>query len=90
MDQILKEYLEEQGYKHVQEKSLVGICAVLEMNFTWALVYGLTDEFYVGRFCFPKEADAVASLNEWMGKGLPPGPWIKHKGKVEFRNPNLV
>lgn len=68
-----------------------GVCALQEFMFTIGIIYGLNELGYEGRYCYPKErmADAVLAYEIWDGKSDPPGPWIKHKGSVEYSNPEL-
>jgi hypothetical protein len=81
-------YLEEQGYFGVKEISGRGICGLMRFAFTVGLCYGLDETGYVGRYCYSELLDAKTALRDWDGIGDPPGPWIKHKGYVEYSNPN--
>lgn len=54
--------------------------AVVAMIYTWGLCVDMTVTSYAYRYCYAKEADAVAALRAWDGRGDPPGPWIKLKG----------
>jgi hypothetical protein len=86
-DQLFK-YLETEGYSHLTEIPGRGICGVTRMIYTTGLVYGIDRYSYKGRYCFETMAVAVQSLNEWSGADDPPGDWIKHKGRIEYSNPN--
>ncbi len=48
--------------------------------FTCAIVTGLTEASYHGRYCFESPAEALASLAQWDGHGDPGGNWLKYKG----------
>lgn len=87
--QELKELLSREGYfalKEVPNRGIVGLC---HFAFTTGLVYGITASVYEGRYCYPRAKDALEAFDTWDGVGDPPGPWVKHKGHIEYRNPNL-
>lgn len=67
-----------------------GIVGLMRFVFTIGLVYGIDEDFYEGRYCFHTLADAREALNSWDGVGDPPGQWIKHKGRIEYRNPDYI
>lgn len=85
----LQAYLEgpECGYFDLKEIEDRGICGLLRMAFTIGLFYSIDEVGYVGRYCYPNLREAKDAINEWDGKKDPPGPWIKHKGSIEYRNP---
>jgi len=85
----LIEFLESEGYTEIREIEGRGLCGLKHFMFTTGLVYGMTKIEYEGRYCFERFSDAKEALNNWDGKGDPTGPWIKHKGSVEYSNPNL-
>lgn len=76
------------GYFHIREKPGRGICGLMHFVYTVGLCYGLDETGYQGRYCFSNLREAMDSLDAWTGEGDPPGNWIKHKGKVEYSNPN--
>lgn len=86
----LYKFLTEQGYTNLVEIEGRGICGLFRFIYTTGLVYGLTEDDYVGRYCFHSNSDAVKSLISWNGIGDPSGPWMKHKGEVEYRNLKLI
>ena len=58
-----------------------GRCGLIRMIFTVGLAVGIDEEGnYLGRYCFPSNASAKASILKWDGSGDPPGNWIKYKG----------
>lgn len=81
--------LQEEGYSQLREIEGRGICGLRSMVFTVGLFYGLDQLGYSGRYCYPNIAEAVVSCLTWDGKGDPKGNWIKHKGRVEYTNPNF-
>jgi hypothetical protein len=82
--------LEGNGYFNYREIEGRGVCAMAYFFFTVAILYGLTDEWIEGRYCFETEAEAQKSFDEWDGVGDPTGNWIKHKGVREYSNPNYI
>lgn len=76
-------------YSSIREVPNKGICGVKRMVFTIGLCYDLTEDGYYGRYCYSNLADAIVALNEWTGIGDPPGDWIKHKGPIQYSNPNI-
>jgi len=48
---------------------------------------GLDETGYRTRFCYEDKRTALFALLTWDGRGDPPGPWIKEKGRVERNNP---
>ncbi len=67
-----------------------GICGLARMYFTTGLFYGLEWDTYQGRYCYESKLEALQDLFAWDGAGDPPGDWIKHKGHVEYSNPNYI
>lgn len=76
------------GYFYLREKPGRGICGLHYMAFTVGLFYGLDEVGYSGRYCFSDLREAMDSIDKWTGYGDPPGNWIKHKGRIEYSNPN--
>jgi hypothetical protein len=85
----LEELLKKEGYFDLREIPGRGVCGLTQFAFTVGIVYGLHAVGYEGRYCYPRMKDAVVAFHSWNGEGDPSGPWIKHKGTVEYRNPNL-
>ena len=85
----LKTKLESDGYFDIKEIPNRGIVALLRFVFTVGLVYGIDENGYVGRYCYPSLRDAKEGLNNWDGSNDPSGNWIKHKGHIEYSNKNL-
>lgn len=84
----LIEAMKEQGYKNLRYVPNKGVCGTYRFAFTAGLVYGMSEDCYAGRYCYHTWQEAVAALREWDGSGDPSGNWIKHKGYVEYSNPN--
>lgn len=81
-------YLETEDYKQIREIPGRGLCGLMRFAFTTGLVYGITEDFYAGRYCYKNAVDAFIALETWTGEGDPPdADWIKHKGRVEYSNP---
>jgi len=83
--------LEEQGYTNLREIPGHGLCGIQRMLFTYALYCHIDSSgFGPYRFCYPQFFDALDAIEQWDGKDLPPGKWIKCKGVFgDFRNPEL-
>ena len=69
------------------------LCGLKRMAFTIGLFYGIDETGYMGRWCFPNLAEALVSYT--LMENVPDdlvidGNWIKHKGYIEFNNPNRV
>lgn len=80
----------EKGYSEVREVAGQGWCGLLPFAYTWAIVVGLTPDFYGRRYCFEHQGDASQALAAWTGQGHPSGPWIKCKGAgIDLLNPAL-
>ncbi len=84
------EGLLENGYSNIREIEGRGTCGVMRFLFTVGLCYGLDEWGYKGRYCFPSKSEAIEALNSWDGNGDPSGDWIKHKGEIEYANPNKL
>ena len=69
------------AYTHLRPIPNHGPYGIARQIFTVALVVGLDETGYVGRYCFPTMLDATKAIEEWDGEGDPPGPWIKWKGR---------
>ncbi len=78
------------AYKNFQKKN-GEYMATMRMIFTVGLVVGLDEISYKHRYCYHSNEEAVRALNEWDGKGFPPGNWIKRKGiDGDVTNPNYI
>jgi len=67
------------------------LCGLRRMAFTVGLFYGIDQTGYIGRYCFELEHDAeevLESLLDIPDDLIIKGNWIKHKGHIEFSNPN--
>ncbi len=87
--------LQENGYRHASFLPDGKVAGIQRMLFTFGLCCGIHREgnllFHDYRYCYEHEADAIAALSEWDGKGDPPGPWIKLKGaRVERLGPGAL
>ena len=80
--------LEKEGYSHLREIPGRGIVGIMNFAFTTAILYGLDEIGYVGRYSYESRYEAIKELNLWDGKQDPGGDWIKHKGWKEYSNPN--
>lgn len=72
--------LEINGYFLARELPGRGVVALQRFAFTVGLVYGISEHFYEGRWCYARLADAVEAITSWDGVDDPPGEWIKYKG----------
>lgn len=81
--------LTDMGYHQLKVIPGRGICGILPFAFTTAIVYGIDDIGYKGRYCYSHQhvEILVAAYHIWDGKEDPVGPWIKHKGYIEYSNP---
>lgn len=84
-----KKYLENSGYFNLKEIPGRGLCGMAYFFFTVAILYGLDEDGYMGRYCYHNEEEAQAAFDKWDGKDDPDGNWIKHKGVREYRNPHF-
>jgi len=76
-------------YRILTIKGERGICGIRRMAYTVGLFYGMTEDDYIGRYCYHTMGEAIDAILEWSGIGDPPGNWIKHKGgDGERSNPN--
>lgn len=84
----LRKFLEEEGYMHLKQIKGRGICGIKRFIFTTAIVYGLDEYGYKGRYCYPHHEIAALTIaySTWDGGDDPIGPWIKHKRDVEYSN----
>lgn len=76
---MLIDDLKAQGYERIKPLPS-GLCGLMRFITTHAIVVGLTDRGYRGRYCYEHKQQAVDAIMEWNGEGDPPGPWIKYKG----------
>lgn len=90
IDPELMEELMQNGYSIIMRVPGRGVCAVIRMVYTVGLCYGLDKTGYRGRYCYETLQEAISALALWDGTGDPPGDWIKHKGRVEYSNPNYI
>lgn len=79
----LIEKLQSEGYYNIRYIKGKGLCGLREFVFTIGLCYGLEENSYAGRYCYPKHKaiyDSEIALTTWNGQGDPIGNWVKHKG----------
>lgn len=74
------------GYDWVRMLPTGEFAGMRRMTFTFALVVGLDDYGYRTRFCYPDYKSCVDAIIAWDGRGDPPGPWIKEKGRQGERS----
>lgn len=85
----LFEQLKGAGYLALCQLPGRGICGLKRFKATFALLYGLDESGYDGRYFFLTPVDAFRALDGWNGKGDPGGNWIVYKGRGGDRaNPN--
>lgn len=66
-------------YLALQEKGDAGLCAVMPLLFTTAIVTGINISGYEDRWCYPRTTAALAALVAWDGKdGTEPKGWHRH------------
>ena len=67
--EILREELEAEGYYGLKVITGQGICGMSKFVFTTAIVVGLTNIGYKGRYCYPHELvkECVLAYNIWDG-----------------------
>lgn len=91
MSATLESQLKLQGYTDLKQVPKRGLCALLPMAYTTALVYGIDKYGYAGRYCYEHRADVEAAFKDWDGTSHPSGPWIKLKGLgMDLLNPELT
>ena len=75
-------------YKNVKELETKEWAAVTPYLFTYGLCVGIDPQgdCHRTRYCYPDGVSAEKALEEWDGRGDPPGPWIKQKPQ-ERTNP---
>jgi hypothetical protein len=78
-----------EDYFEIREIPNRGVCGLERMIYTVGLFYNMNAFFYEGRYCYPTLADAKEAIRNWNGEGDPSGNWIKHKGRIEYSNPNI-
>ena len=77
--------------RQLDDGSFIG---VLKMLSTTALVYGVDEDGYAGRYCYPNVNDAIedfAQVTKLDQHNEPENEkWIKHKGRIERLNPRWI
>lgn len=81
MDSGLQTDLERDGYYNLREIEGRGICGNRKFMFTTAILFGLDEVGYRGRWCYGTSTEAEVALEHWSGLGDPPLNWIKYKGE---------
>lgn len=76
-------------YTNIKIVPIIGVCAIQQFIFTYAIICNITDTGYEYRYCFHTKEEAIRSLKRWKGKGLPSGNWIRRKPD-NYNNPNYV
>jgi hypothetical protein len=89
IDPALAEFLASQGYISLRLMPDGHVAGVNPFLWTYGLCTKLDWNGYDDRWCFESPISALIALADWDGKGDPPGPWIKQKGRVERHNPEL-
>ncbi len=87
-EDLIKHLQKEGEYFHLQDFMGRGLCGVRTQLFSVALIIGIEQWSYFGRYCYPDFLQAVVAIKTWDGEGDPPGNWIVYKGiGGERRNP---
>jgi hypothetical protein len=73
-------FLKENGYITAKLLATGKLAGISQFMFTYGLVSGITEYGYEMRWCYKSYLEALFALDEWDGKGTPPGMWIKEKG----------
>lgn len=84
-DELLVDWLSEQvdelrrepAYQQIGVKGEAGICCLHRYFYTWAILSGLHNYGYEGRWCYHDYAKAKAAYDAWDGRGEP-GGWHRH------------
>jgi hypothetical protein len=91
--EVLKEQLENDGFKCLKVIEGRGICGLNIFIFTIGLCFNIDSFGWGGRYCYPHAdaMDAFMAITAWDGKEDPLGKWIKYKGRDgEYSNPKLI
>jgi hypothetical protein len=88
----LTKILNDLGWDNLRIIEGRGICGTTTKNFlfTNAIAFGLDENGWRGRWCYPKELGiehVKVAFKYWKGEGDPLGDWMKHKGITEYGNP---
>lgn len=89
MSELTHDQVSSLGYAFARQLPTGEWIALQRMAYTVGLFVGLDDVGYRTRFCYPDWPQALIALNQWDGRGDPPGYWIKEKGRVERHNPRV-
>ncbi len=89
IDPDLHAMLRSEGYSVLRVMPDGNIAGIRKFLFTYGLCTHLDWSGYGERWCFEDPASAIIALELWDGRGDPPGPWIKRKGREEYCNPKL-
>lgn len=81
VDDVFTSQFEGLGYEELCQRGKRGVCGIHAFVFTGALVVGIDQLGYEGRYCYPSMAEASEALAQWDGEKDPPGNWIKYKGR---------
>ena len=72
------------------------LAALNKLLFTVGVLTGIDKFGYRCRWCYANAEAASSALQAWDGRGDPPGPWIKQKGRndageaVDRSNPSQI
>lgn len=76
---LVQAIAEANGYLHVCEKGDAGICALMPLMYTFAIISECNMYGYGNRWCYHNYADAKAAFDAWDGKdGTEPTGWHRH------------
>lgn len=83
--------LRDEGYSEFRMIPSKGLCGLKRFAFTTGLVYDISMEEYVGRYCYNNFSDALTAISTWNGTNDPDDSyWIKHKGLgIDKTNPKM-
>jgi hypothetical protein len=70
---------EQYGYRNVCRLANGEVAGIRPMIYTAGLFLGLDQTGWRTRYCYETMVQAQTALEQWDGRGDPPGPWVKQK-----------
>lgn len=80
---------EENGYLDLTDKGDAGLCGIVPLMFTMAIVADIGQYGYEDRWCYKSYKDAKAAFDAWDGAdGTEPTGWHRHPKTGRRRDEN--
>ena len=81
---LIRQAFKHLGYDPIKRLDTGEFAGIYDYMFTAGIVVGIDATGWRTRYCYESREQAEAALEQWDGRGDPPGPWIKQKPEDRY------